>query len=263
MKTRMLWMWVLVLIVGVMAGSLGEAIAVTPAHTGPTDYGPPLSRPRAPQSVEIASRGLPPLSVVEFLTVVGGAPAASFGSVTPKSDTERTQWESDLTQWRKDQQTLLGRVRALLPDRSAQLSNDAKGALITLKGEIEGWQNRDSRADWGNQVFSKEALAVAQETAALLVDYSEAYAQEADPGQSRAEKEHRAFEAALKAQPEARLTRPSKGTLDSLSAHHRTQVKSLLALRDFLRSSGNMEEFAASLRKDTRPTRQLDSVAQR
>ncbi len=260
MKMRMLWMWT-VAVVGVMAGSLGEALAVPPSHSN--DPGSALARPRAPQSVESPSQELPALAVIDFTTVFGGVPAASLDSVLPKTEAQKAQWEEPLTKWRDDQKSLLARLRTLLPNRNSLTAN-TKGALVALKGEIEGWQNRDKESAWGNQIFTKEALAVSRETAELLVSYGEAYAAlAAEPGQGLREKEHRAFEMALKAQPEAGLVKVSKATLDSLPSHHRDQVKSLIALRDSLRNSGNLEEFGAALRKDTRPTRQFNSLAHR
>jgi hypothetical protein len=258
MKLRNWWMWMLGLWIP-MSGTL----AVTPDHTGRSS-GAPISRPRAPQSVEPQASSLPALSIVEFLSVIGAAPAASSDSVTPKSDEEKPQWETRLTEWRAEQAKLLVRVRALVPGKADRLTQDTKGALVALKGEIEGWQNRAKAAAWGNQVFTPEALGVAQDTAEFLVAYSEAFAElGADLGQSRVQKERRAFEAALRQQPEAKLLQPSSKALEAMTPHHREQLGQLLALRDALRKTGDLEQFAASLRRDTRPSRQIENVAQR
>ncbi len=259
-KRNVLWLSVLI----IMDGSMRGAFAVTPSHSSPTQTGQITSRPRAPQSVETANSRVPALAVVDFITVFGGVPSATQFSVVPQNESERQSWEPKLTEWRKDQADLLGRVKSLVPGKANELTADTRGALVALKGQIEGWQNRDKEAAYGGQVFSEPALTAAQESADFLVSYAESYSSLAsDPGLSRADKERKAFETALRAHPETKLSQPSSKELEGLSSHHRDQVKSLLSLRDSLRVSGGMEEFAAMLRKDTRPARRIESVAQR
>jgi hypothetical protein len=258
MKTRTLWM----LVIG-WVGSMGGALAVTPSHTE-TNGGSGLtlpSRPRAPQSVDSSSRPLSPLSVVEFLNVLGSVPSASGRAVLPMDETQRIKWEAEVSQWRREQTKLLERIKALLPGRPGRLSEDTFGALTTLKSHLESRQDRGTEA---YQVFSSEALAVAHEAVQFLVAYSEAYAATAaDPGQTKAQRQRKAFEDALRSQPEGSLSSPAAPQTDALTPHHRTQLEELLTLRKALRTAGDLEGFAAMLRKDTRPSRTPNTVAKR
>jgi hypothetical protein len=256
---KMRWMWTLSWLVG-MSG-VGSA---TPSHTGPSGTGFPVSRPRAPQSLESPSRAFPALAVVDFISVVGGVPASSLSSVTPQDDSEKAPWEARVSQWRADQKQLLEKLRALVPSQKARLTPDTSGGLLALKGQVEGWQARSTAGNWGNQIFSEEALALAQESASLLVAYAEAYADlDQDPGRGKPERERLAFERAMKAQPETASAQVEPKRLDRLSPYHKTQVQRLVTLRDSLRLPGNLETFAASLRRDTQPARRIENFAKR
>lgn len=257
---QMRFMWMLGWLVG-----LSGAVSATPSHSGgPTGFQGPVSRPRAPQSLETPTQNFPALSVIDFVSVVGSVPSASLQSIVPRNDSEKMNWDARLSQWRGEQKQFSDRVNALVSKQRTHLTADTAGALVALKGQIEGWRNRDKAGEFGGQIFSDEARSLAQDSASLLVSYAEAYAAlDLDPGQSRLEKERIAFERALKAHPETSLTEVDQKAVDRLPSHHKSQIQRLSALRNALRSPGNLETFAASLRKDTRPARQIQTLAHR